>query len=126
MIYICKGTVGEIFFVENSDEFYIDYSFLNDSNISIGEIIGKIHNNSIIDDHVPKFRLEDMFKIIYASIYDEKTLFYYLNGVPKEFVKWLILKWKEYPGNFDLNILAEFEQKLDYIYDNLMIKDIIE
>jgi hypothetical protein len=126
MIYICKGAAGQIFFVENSEELDVDYSFLNSFYSVVGEIIGKIPSNSIIDDNVPKFKMEDGFKLIYPYIENEKYLFYYLEGVPKEFVRWLISKWKKQPEEYDLNILAKFEQELDSIYDNMMIKDIIE
>jgi len=136
MILITSVEIGTYCFINYPDNINIDYKFLNNEYL-IDEGLILPGRCFVFDGELPKeikiFSVYDRCNFIfnYYAEYKrgnelaEKLLYQMLECIPKEFIKCVIKNWKEICKK-DLQVVLSFEQELDSLYDNMMIRDIIE
>jgi hypothetical protein len=140
MIYVFH-TYGDSYdFILVPDEIHYKYQqFLKEhlDALSIcNGVAGIIKEEHIVDDDIEKTDIEYYFRcyiIYFENILDynypfnKNELYNKLSKIPKDIIKHSINKWKENIWKGDRNLFGlEIEQNLDRIYDEIMIKDIIE
>jgi len=113
----------------------MDYNFLNNlqhcRQLNLpGKLIGEFKcelpkDVNVCDIDLKYFLIYYFYKNYKENIYSRENLYLTLKSVPIEFTKWLIEKFKTY-SCVEKSIIASFEKEIDEIYNDIMIKDIIE
>jgi hypothetical protein len=124
LLYKTYGDNGDFYILYYPDELKTDYDWLKRIDI-IGEIILTSKGKK---EFLDELLLEKLYSIHEFLDKDYNICYNSFKQIPKKAIKYIISKWKE--SKFRESMYGDrikyLEENLDKIYDELMIKDIIE